>query len=48
MLVILLVFHLEISGKVFNDKQSKNIPHILIILLVFHLEISGKDFNDEQ
>ena len=48
MLVTLLVFHFEISGKDDNDEHSRNIPLIQITLEVFHFEISGKDFNDEH
>ena len=38
----LLVFHLEISGKYFNDLQSLNTHFILITLLVSRLDMSGK------
>ena len=48
-LVNLIVFHFEISGKLDNnDEQSLNIELILTTLLLFHLDISGKDDNDDQ
>ena len=47
-LVTLLVFHFEISGKDDNDEHPINILLILVTLLVFHFEISGKDDNDEH
>ena len=40
--VTLEIFHLEISGKDFNDSHPLNISFILFTLFVFHLEISGK------
>ena len=47
--IALLIFQLEISGKLFNNKQPANIPDILIKLDVFHLDIpGGKKDNDEQ
>jgi hypothetical protein len=47
-LVILLTFHLEISGKNINDEHPENKSHILVSFLTSHLEISGKDINDEH
>ena len=48
MLLILLVFHFEISGKYFNEEQFANIPSILITLFKSQLEISGKDNNEKH
>ena len=47
-LLTLLIFHFEISGKDDNDEHTQNIKFILVTLLVFHFEISGKDDNDEH
>ena len=47
-LIILQVFHLEISGKDNKEIHPQKISPILIILKVFHFEISGKDDNDSQ
>ena len=47
-MIILLVFHFEISGNCFNDEHSRNNPEISLILFVFHFEISGKLFIDEH
>ena len=48
MFVMFLVFHLEMSGKDVNDKQSLNKAPKLVTLLISHLEISGNDINDGQ
>jgi len=45
-LVTLLIFHFEISGKDDNDTHPLNISPLLIIFLIFHFEIFGKDDND--
>ena len=42
------VSQFEISGKDFNDEQSKNNPVISTIFSMFHLEISGNDFNEDH
>ena len=47
-LITLLIFQFEISGKDDNDEHSKNIPFILVTLLVFQFEISGNNDNDEH
>ena len=39
---------MEISGKIINEEQLLNIPHILLKLFVFHLEISGNDLSKEH
>ena len=44
----LVVFHLEISGKVSKESHSSNIPLSSERFSVFHLEISGKEFNEEH
>ena len=41
-LEILLIFHLDISGKDINSEHFKNKFWILLILLVSHYDISGK------
>ena len=48
MLKIFEVFHLDISGKDFNDLQLKNICCVIFRLLVFHLDILGKTDSNEQ
>ena len=45
-LITLLVFHFEISGKDNNDSHPLNKELISITLFVFQFEISGKDDND--
>ena len=47
-LVTLLIFHFEISGKDSNDEHPSNKYDKLVTLFVFHFEISGNDFNDEH
>ena len=47
-LLILSVFHLEISGKIFKFLHKLNKQDISSTLIVFHLEISGKLFIKEQ
>ena len=46
--IILIVFHLEISGRKDNDEQKANIEFIFNILPVFHLDISGIVIKLEQ
>ena len=47
-LLTLLVFHLEISGKHLKELQPPNISSMVVTLLVFHLEISGKYIKEMQ
>ena len=47
-LLTLLVFHFDISGKDDNNLQFSNIEVILLTLLVFHFNISGNDNNYEH
>jgi hypothetical protein len=42
------IFHLDISGKFFNDEHPENILDIFLTLVVSHLDISGKLNKDEQ
>ena len=46
--ITLFVFHIEISGKFFNDEHSENKKLIFVTLFVFHFEISGKNAKEEQ
>ena len=46
MLLILEVFHFDISGRVINELHPENILFISIRSLVFHLDISGIDINE--
>ena len=48
MLVTLIIFHFEISGKDNNDEHPINISLISLTLTIFHSEISGKGDNDKQ
>ena len=47
-LVTLLVFHFDISGKDTKDEHPENKELKSVILSVFHSEILGKYFNDEH
>ena len=47
-LVTLLVFQLDMSGKEVKDKQSENNSFILLVLSVFHFDISGKEYKKDQ
>ena len=47
-LVVLLVFHLLISGKLCKEMQLENISHKVLTLLIFHSDISGKETKDLQ
>ena len=47
-LLILEVFHFEISSKYDNNSQLENIKFIFVTAEIFHFEISGKDNNDLQ
>jgi len=47
-LVILFVFHIEISGNVFKDEHEWNMISIEVIFFVSHFEISGNVFKDEM
>ena len=38
----IFIFHFDISGIFFKEKQQLNTPCILVIFDVFHFEISGK------
>ena len=42
------MFHLDKSGKNFNDEHLANIYSKLITFIVFHLDISVNDFNEEH
>ena len=45
---ILFVFHLEISGKEFNEEHPEKRPVIFYTLFIFHFEISGIEIKLEQ
>ena len=45
-LLMVYVFHLDISDKFDNDEHPENIECIEVTLLVFHLDISNRFDND--
>ena len=47
-IIILYVFHFEISGNLINEEHLLNIFFIFKTFFVFHFEMSGKYFNDEH
>ena len=48
MSLTLLVFHIDISGIFFSERQLLKIPCILVIFDIFHFEISGKNSSDSH
>ena len=47
-LIILFIFHFDISGKYDKDEHPLNKLLISVTLFIFHFDISGKDDKDEH